>query len=283
MEEATNDQNKALEQEHDKCLDATRTLKNSEANLLKAREDLKEMTRARHSAESSLASAQKQAEDQTRCLLKAEDQLQIAKKQSVDLKKKLAEVEGAKNVAEWARDKALRAKEKAMFVRVEAESSKEKAEEEAYDLGVAETQATLKAQVPGIYRLYCSQVWNEALKQVGVEVSSDLWKVEHVYYPPTIRKAAHSSSKVRDAPEKAEAAGSGVVLAITSPEESAKESEPSGAAKTSEGQNPDAPQKTVESTGDAQASHAEEPALLIEPLQAVPFSEGSKDLETSPA
>ena len=55
------------------------------------------------------------------------------------MKKKLAEAEGAKNVAEWARDEALRAKEKAVFARVEAESSKEKADEEAYDLEVAKT------------------------------------------------------------------------------------------------------------------------------------------------
>ena len=167
-----------------------------------------------------------------------------------------------------------------MFTRVEAESSKEKAEEEAYDLGVTETQATLKAQVLKVCRLYCSQVWNEALKQAGVEASSDLWKVEHVYYPPTIKEAAPSSSEVRDALEEAKVAGFGVVLAITSPEEPAKESEPFGVAETSEGQNPDAPQKTVESTGDAQASHAEEPILLVEPLQAVPLGEGSKDLET---
>ena len=80
------------------------------------------------------------------------------------MKKKLAEVEGAKNVAEWARDEALRAKKEAVFARVEAESSKEKAEDEAYDLGVVETQATLKAQVLRVCRLYCSQVWNEALK-----------------------------------------------------------------------------------------------------------------------
>ena len=46
-----------MELELDKCLDAIRTLKNSEANVLKAREDLKEMTRAKDSAESSLASA----------------------------------------------------------------------------------------------------------------------------------------------------------------------------------------------------------------------------------
>ena len=74
-----------------------------------------------------------------------------------------------------------------------------------------------------------------------------------------------TSSEVRDAPEEAEVAGSRVVLAITSPEEPAKESEPSGVAETGEDQNPDAPQKTVESTSDAQASHVEEPALLVEP------------------
>ena len=82
---------------------------------------------------------------------------------------------------------------------------------------MAETQATLKAQVPRVCRLYCSQVWNEALKQAGVEASSDLWKVENVYYPPAIREAALSSSEVRDAPEETEAVGPGAVLAITTP------------------------------------------------------------------
>ena len=93
-----------------------------------------------------------------------------------------------------------------------------------------------------------------------------------MYYPPAIREATPFNSEVRDASEEAEAAGPG-----------AKESEPSGAAETSEGQNPDASQETVESTSDAQVSHAEGPVLLVEPLQAVPLGEGSKDLETSPA
>ena len=103
-----------------------------------------------------------------------------------------------------------------------------------------------------------------------------------MYHPPAIKEAAPSNSEVRDALKEAEATGLGAVLAITSPEEPAKKSEPSGVAETSEGQNPDAPQKTVKSTGDAQASHAREPVLLVEPLQAVPLSEGSKDLETLP-
>ena len=59
MEEMANDQSRTLDLERNKRLDAMRTLKNFEADLLKAREDLKEVTRARDSAESSLASAQK--------------------------------------------------------------------------------------------------------------------------------------------------------------------------------------------------------------------------------
>ena len=96
LEEAANDQGRALELKRDKHLDATWTLKNSEVDLLKARVDLKEMTRARDSIESGLASAQKQVEDQTRRPLKAKDQLKIANEQITDLKKKLAKVGGPK-------------------------------------------------------------------------------------------------------------------------------------------------------------------------------------------
>ena len=105
--------------------------------------------------------------------------------------------------------------------------------------------------------------------------------MDNVYYPLAIREATPSNSEVKDAPEEAEASGPGAVLAITVPEELARESEPSGATKTSKGLNPNAPQKTVESIGDAQAPHADEPALLVEPLQAIPFGEGSKDLEVT--
>ena len=63
----------------------------------------------------------------------------------------------------------------------------------------------------------------------------------------------------------------------------AKESGPSGAAGTDEGQDPDAPKETVGSIGDAPVSHVEGPVIVIEPLQSVPLSEGSKDPENSPA
>ncbi|XP_030939727.1 uncharacterized protein LOC115964585 [Quercus lobata] len=200
LEEDAKEQSRFLELKCDKHLDATRTLKNSKADLSK---------------------------------------LKIAKEQITDLKKKLAEAEGAKNVAEWARDEALRAKAEAEFARTEVESSKEKVEEEAYDLGVVETQATLKAQVPG---------------------------VENVYYPLAIRETAPANSEAKVAPEETETTQPEAALAITALDEPAKESELPRATKTNEGSNPKAPQKIAESTVNAQAFHVEEPALSVQPL-----------------
>ena len=149
-----------------------------------------------------LTGAQKQAEEQTTRLLAAEEQLQIAKEQISDLKKKLIMANNAKGVAEYARDEAVRAKQEVEFARNEAEAAKDKAEEEGYETGVAETQASLKAQIPAVCRLYCSQVWEEALKRAGVDALSDLWKAESIFYPPAIRETASASSKaMNDQPE----------------------------------------------------------------------------------
>ena len=75
--------------------------------------------------------------------------------------------------------------------------------------------------------------------------------MENVYYPPAIRETAPSSSKARDALEEAEATRPEAALAITTPDEPAKESEPSRVAETSEGLNPEATQKIAESTIEA--------------------------------
>ena len=203
------------------------------------------MTRARDRAEVGLSSAQKQAKTQTKRLLETEDQLRIVKKQIVDLKKKLVEAEEAKNVAKWARDEALRAKTEAEFAKTEAEfakteaeTSKDKAEEEAYDARVADTQAILKAQIPGVCQLYCSQVWNEALKQAGVEALSDLWKMEKVYYPPAIRE---TNSETASAPEEAEVAQPEAALTVSPTNEPAEGGELLKVTKTSGSSNPEAP------------------------------------------
>ena len=169
-------------------------------------------------------------------------------------------------MAIWARDEAVRAKEEAEFARTEAECSKEKAEEEAYDAGVAETEAALKAQVPRVCRLYCSQVWDEALKRASVDASSDLWKAESVFYPPAIREDAAPSSEVRDASEGIEVASPSAATKTISPQVPAEGSDPSGMAGVDESQDPGAPK---EITGFISGDQ-------------VPFAEGSKDPEISP-
>ena len=105
--------------------------------------------------------------------------------------------------------------------------------------------------------------------------------MDNVYYPPAIRETALSSFEAKDALEEAESVGPEAALTITAPDEPARENELSGVVETNEGLNPEAPQKTVESATDAQALHAEESALLVEPLQTVPSGEGSKDPETA--
>ena len=73
MEEEVKGQSKTTELERNKCIDAARTLKTSEADLAKAKEDLKEATRVKDSAEAGLTGVQKQVEEQTRRLLAAEE------------------------------------------------------------------------------------------------------------------------------------------------------------------------------------------------------------------
>ena len=57
MEEEVKGQSKTAELERSKQIDAARTLKTSETDLAKAREDLKEATRARDSAAAGLTGA----------------------------------------------------------------------------------------------------------------------------------------------------------------------------------------------------------------------------------
>ena len=77
----------------------------------------------------------------------------------------------------------------------ETEKIRDQAKQNCHDIGVAETKKTLRVEVARVCRHYCSQVWDEALNQVGVEASSALRRVENVYYPPTIRPSGSSGSK----------------------------------------------------------------------------------------
>ena len=59
-----------------------------------------------------------------------------------------------------------------------------------------------------------------------------------MYYPPAIREDAPPSSEVRDAQKRSRLPA---LELLTSSKEPAKESDPSGAFETNEGQNLDAP------------------------------------------
>ena len=87
------------------------------------------------------------------------------------LKKKLEEVEKAKALVEEDRDEALKAKDVA--------------EQHGYDVGVAKTEDSLRAEVPAVCRTYCTLVWDEALNQAEIEASSVQRKAESIYYPPS--------------------------------------------------------------------------------------------------
>ncbi|XP_065623220.1 uncharacterized protein LOC136064842 [Quercus suber] len=174
LEGAANDQKEDLKRERAWRYEATRTLKNFEVDL----------TRERDNALSSFKGAQTQADEQTRRLGEAEEQLRTARGLIADLQAKAAKAEESQRGAEWARDQALRAKDEADYSREMAKRAKEEAKTTAYADGVVAVEAAYKAQVPGVCRRYCSQVWVKALKQAGVEAASDLWKAENVYYPP---------------------------------------------------------------------------------------------------
>ena len=85
----------------------------------------------------------------------------------VALKKKLEEAQKLKGHAKKLRIEVEKAK-------VEVEKARDEAEQYGYNIGMAETKDTIRAQVPIVCRTYYAQTWEEALNQAGVEVSSEL-------------------------------------------------------------------------------------------------------------
>lgn len=59
---------------------------------------------------------------------------------------------------------------------------------------VVETEEALRAEVSGVCRTYCLQVWNKALNLTGVNASSTLRRTENLYYPLAIRESVLPSS-----------------------------------------------------------------------------------------
>ena len=60
---------------------------------------------------------------------------------------------------------------------------------------MAETEDTLRAQVPVVCCTYCGQTWEEALNRAGVEASFELRRPENIYFPLAIRASAPPSTQ----------------------------------------------------------------------------------------
>jgi len=84
------------------------------------------------------------------------------------------------------KDQVEKSKEEAKKARVKAEKAMDEAEQKGNDLRVAETEETLRAEVPVVCRIYCVQTWDETLNRAGVEASSELREAENVFYPSAI-------------------------------------------------------------------------------------------------
>ena len=71
--------------------------------------------------------------------------------------------------------------------KAKAEKERAEAKQNGYDVGVAETEDALRAEVPAMCRAYCAQTWEEALIQTGIEASSELRKPEKIIFPPALQ------------------------------------------------------------------------------------------------
>ena len=95
------------------------------------------------------------------------------------MKQQLEEANKLKDLTEKAK---LQAEED----KVKAEKERDEAEQHGYDVGVAETEDVLRAEVPAMCRAYCAQTWEETLNQAKVEASSELRKPESIIFPSAL-------------------------------------------------------------------------------------------------
>jgi len=110
-----------------------------------------------------------------------------------------------------------------------------------------------------------------------------MWKAEKVYYPPAIRETTSAHSEVVSAPQETEAAQSEAAQLVPTPDEPTKGGELHGTTGTPGDLNLEMPQEAAKSIVSAQVSDAKEPALLVQPLQAIPLVDVSEGLEADPA
>ena len=130
-----------LDGERKRRVTAVQTLSKSEQDLIAARKKLQVEEEARKIAESTSEGYQKQAEQQEKLLREANAELKRTQEQVLVLKKHLEETRKLKEQAEKLREQVEKAKNK-------FEQATNEAEQRGYEIGVAETEKALRAEVP---------------------------------------------------------------------------------------------------------------------------------------
>ena len=180
-----------LDDERKRRVSTVQTLTIAENSNADLKEKLKAEEQQRKSADAALKGAETQAKSQRKLASEVKGQLVTAKEQIAALRQQLEEANRLKALAEKAKAQAEEDK-------LKAEKERDEAEQHGYDVGVVETEDTLRAEVPAICRAYCAQTWEEALNQAGVEVSSGLRKPESIIFPLALQipKQAESAPLV---------------------------------------------------------------------------------------
>ena len=177
-----------MDDERKRCVQAVQSFNIADQSIKDLRKKLAKEEKARKSANAALEGAERQAEEQRQLLREAKDQQASSQEQLAALKKKLEEAQKLKGHVEKLRANAKKAK-------VEAENARDEAEQHGYDIGMAETEDTLRVQVLAVCHTYCAQSWEEALNQAGVKASFELRRPKNVYFPPAIQTSTLPSTQ----------------------------------------------------------------------------------------
>ena len=143
MEEIYHSIAQQLDDERQKRVSAVQTLNITENSNKDLKEKLKTEEQLKKSAEAALKGAETQAESQRKLVIEVKGQLVTAKEQIATLRQQLEEANQLKALAEKAKMQAEEDK-------LKAEKERDEAEQHGYDVGVAETEYALRAEVPAI-------------------------------------------------------------------------------------------------------------------------------------
>nr|XP_023906579.1 inner centromere protein-like [Quercus suber] len=148
-----------------------------------------------HGLEEIAESYHQQIDEERKKKIAAVRTLNASEQNIVQLKKRLTAEESARKSADLALEGFQRQAEDQRQLLCDANAQLATSKEQhGYNVGVAETEDTFRAEVPVVCREYCALTWQEALNRAGVESSSELRKPENVYLPPIIRASTLSTA-----------------------------------------------------------------------------------------